>query len=85
MLQTCVMELQGGWDKHLPLIEFAYNNTFHSRLGMAPYEALYGKKYRTPVCWDKVGERQLVSPEILQMTTEKIQLIRDRLKEAQDS
>ena len=51
---------------------------------MAPYEALYGRKCRTPVCWDEVGERQLVGPEIVQMTTEKIQLIQDRLKEAQD-
>ena len=68
----------------MPLMEFAYNNTFHSSLRMAPYEALYGRKCRTPVCWDEVGERQLVGPEIVQLTTEKIQLIQDRLKEAQD-
>ena len=65
-------------------MEFAYNNTFHSTLGMALYEALYGRKCRTPICWDKVGERQLVGPEIVQFTTKKFQLIRDRLKEAQD-
>ena len=65
-------------------MEFAYNNTFHSSLGMAPYEALYCRKCRTPIYWDEVGERQLVGPEIVQLTTEKIQLIRDRLKEAQD-
>ena len=57
ILQTCVMELQGSWDKHLSLIEFAYNNTFHSSLEMIPYEALYGRKCRTPVCWNKVGDR----------------------------
>ena len=68
----------------MPLMEFAYNNTFHSSLGMAPYEALYCRKCRTPTCWDKVGERQLVGPEIMQLTIEKIQLIRDRLKKAQD-
>ena len=51
---------------------------------MAPYKALYGRKCKTPVCWDEVGERQLVGPEIVQLTTEKIQLILDRLKEAQD-
>ena len=84
MLRTCVIELQGSWDKHLPLMEFSYNNTFHSSLGMAPYETLYGRKYRTPVCWNEVGERQLVGPKIVQLTTEKIQLIQDRLKEAQD-
>ena len=70
MLQTYVMELQDSWDKYVPLMEFAYNNTFHSSLGVAPYEALYGRKCRTPVCWDEVGERQLVGPEIVQMTAE---------------
>ena len=65
-------------------MEFAYNNTVYSSLGMAPYEALYGRKCRTPIYWDEVGERQLVGPEIVLLTTEKIQLIRDRLKEAQD-
>ena len=84
MLRTSVMELQGSWDKYVPLMELSYNNTFHSSLGMAPYEALYGRKCRTPVYWDEVGERQLVGPEIVQLTTEKIQLIWDRLKEAQD-
>ena len=77
-----MIELQGSWDKHLPLMEFAYNNTFHSSLGMAPYEALYGRKCRTPICWDEGRKRQLVCPEIVQMTTKKIQLIRDRLKKA---
>ena len=67
-----------------PLMEFSYNNTFHSSLGMAPYEALYGRKCKTPDCWDEGGERQLVGPEIVQLATKKIQLIRDRLKEAQD-
>ena len=66
------MELQDSWDKHLPLMEFAYNNTFHSSLRMAPYEALYGRKCRTPICWDEVREIQLVGPEIMQLTTEKI-------------
>ena len=68
MLRTCVMELQGSWDKHLPLMEFAYNNTFHSSLGMAPYEALYDRKCRTSIYWDEVGKRQLVGPEIMQLT-----------------
>ena len=76
------MELLGSWDKYLHLMKFTYNNTFHSSLGMVPYEALYGRKCRTPVCWDEVGERQLVGPEIVQLTIEKIRLIRDRLKEA---
>ena len=62
MLRTYVMELQGSWDKYVTLMKFSYNNTFHSSLGMTPYEALYGRKCRTPVCWDEVGERQLVGP-----------------------
>ena len=84
MLRACVIEFRGSWDKHLPLIEFAYNNSFHASLGMAPYEALYGRKYRTLVCWDEAGERKLVGPKIVQLTTDKIQLIRSRLKAAQD-
>ena len=84
MLRACVMELRGSWDTHLPLMEFAYNNSYQSSIGMAPYEALYGRKCRTPVCWDEVGERKLVGPEIVQVTCDKIKVIRDRLKIAQD-
>ena len=63
---------------------FSYNNSHHSRLGMAPSEALYGKKCRTPVCWNEVTERKLIGPEIVQFTTNKIELICSRLKAAQD-
>ena len=65
-------------------MEFAYNNSYQASIGMAPYEALYGRKCRTPVCWDKVGVRKLVSPEIVRVTCDKIKVIRDRLKIAQD-
>ena len=61
-------------------MEFASNNSYPASIGMAPYEALYGRKCRTPVCWDEVGERKLVGPEIVQMTYDKIKVIRDRLK-----
>ena len=84
MLRACVMEFRGSWDTHLHLMEFAYNNSYQASIGMAPYEALYGRKCRTPVCWDEVGERKLVGPEIVQMTCDKIKVIRDRLKIAQD-
>ena len=84
MLRACVMEFKGSWDKHLPLMEFSYNNSYHTSLGMAPYEALYGRRCRTPVCWNEVGERKLVGPEIVQLTTDKIDLICSRLKVAQD-
>ena len=65
-------------------MEFAYNNSYQVSIGMAPYEALYGRKCRTPVCWDEVGERKLVGPEIVQVTCDKTKVIRDRLKIAQD-
>ena len=78
------MEFRGSWDTHLPLMEFAYNNSYQASIGMAPYEALYGWKCRTPVCWDEVGERKLVGPEIVQMTCDKVKVIREGLKIAQD-
>ena len=50
MLRACVIEFKGSWDTHLSLIEFAYNNSYQSSIGMAPFKALYGRKCRTPVC-----------------------------------
>jgi len=84
MLRACVIEFEGSWDTHLPLIEFAYNNSYQSSIGMPPYEALYGRKCRTPLCWDDVGERKMIGPEIVQQTEEKIKVIRGRLKTASD-
>ena len=78
------MEFKGSWDNYLELIEFAYNNSYQSSIGMAPYEALYDRKCRTPVCWDEVGERRLIGLEIVQDTTEKVNMIRERLKIAND-
>ncbi|KAL0287149.1 UNVERIFIED_CONTAM: Transposon Ty3-I Gag-Pol polyprotein [Sesamum calycinum] len=52
MMSACIMEFKGNWDDHLPLMEFAYNNSFHSSIGMAPYEALYGRRCCSPVCWE---------------------------------
>ena len=65
MLGACVLNFQGSWEEHLPLIEFAYNNSFHASIGMAPYQALYGRKCRSPVCWDEVRESRLVGLEII--------------------
>ncbi|KAH9716301.1 hypothetical protein KPL71_021415 [Citrus sinensis] len=58
MLRACVMEFKGNWDNYLPLMEFAYNNSYQASIEMATYEALYGRKCKTPVCWDEVGERR---------------------------
>ena len=84
MLRACVIEFKGSWDRYLSLMEFAYNNSYQSSIGMAPFEALYGWKFRTPVCWDEVGERRLIGPKLVQITLYKIQIVRDRLKIARD-
>ncbi|KAL6225843.1 hypothetical protein ACLB2K_004692 [Fragaria x ananassa] len=83
MLRSCALQFRGSWDKNLSLMELAYNNSFHSSIGMAPFEALYGKQCRTPLCWNEVGERELCDPEIIHDTNEKIKVVRDRLKAAQ--
>ncbi|GJT93066.1 putative reverse transcriptase domain-containing protein [Tanacetum coccineum] len=82
MLRACVMDFGGSWDTHLPLIEFSYNNSYHTSIKCAPFEALYGRKCRSPVIWTEVGESQLIGPEIMQETTEKIVQIMERLKTA---
>ncbi|GJY85121.1 putative reverse transcriptase domain-containing protein [Tanacetum coccineum] len=84
MLRACVIDFGKGWVKHLPLAEFSYNNSYHASIKAAPYEALYGRKCRSPVCWAKVGEAQLTGPELIQETTEKIVLIKQRMQAAQD-
>ena len=80
MLRTCVLDFKGSWDRYLPLIEFAYNNSYHSTIGMAPYEALYGRKCRSLLCCTEVGDRQLEGPELIKMTSEEVPLIQARLK-----
>ncbi|GJX67153.1 putative reverse transcriptase domain-containing protein [Tanacetum coccineum] len=82
MLRACVMDFGGSWDTHLPLIEFSHNNSYHTSIKCAPFEALYGWKCRSPVIWTEVGESQLIGPEIVQETTEKIVQIREKLKTA---
>ncbi|GKB45029.1 putative reverse transcriptase domain-containing protein [Tanacetum coccineum] len=84
MLRACVIDFGNGWDNHLPLIEFSYNNSYHTSIKAAPFEALYGRKCRSPVCWAEVGEAQLTRPEIIHETTEKIFKIRDRMQAARD-
>ncbi|KAJ9557909.1 hypothetical protein OSB04_012523 [Centaurea solstitialis] len=83
MLRACVLDFGGSWDTYLPLAEFPYNNSYHASIGMPPYEMLYGRRCRTPVCWGEVGQRELGSTEIVQKTTESIEFIRERLKTAQ--
>ena len=79
MLRACVMDFWGSWEDHLALIEFAYNNSYQASIQMAPFEALYGRPCRSPVCWTRVGERSLLGSEFIRETTENIKLIRPRL------
>ena len=78
-----MLEFKGSWHRYLPLMEFAYNNSYQSSIEMAPYEALYGRKCKTPLCWDEVGEGNLLGPKIVQVTTDNVKVIKDRLKIAQ--
>ncbi|GJZ34637.1 putative reverse transcriptase domain-containing protein [Tanacetum coccineum] len=84
MLRACVIDFGKGWDKHLPLVEFSYNNSYHASIKVALFKALYGRKCRSHVCWPEVGDSQLTGPEIIQETTEKIIQIRQRLQAARD-
>ena len=94
MLRAYVIDFVKSWDTHLPLIEFSYKNSYHTSIKAAPFEALYVRKCRSPVCWTEVGDTQLArtqvndstltGPEIIHETTEKIVQIRERLKTARD-
>ncbi|GKG12631.1 reverse transcriptase domain-containing protein, partial [Tanacetum coccineum] len=84
MLRACVIDFGKGWVNHLPLVEFSYNNSYHASIKDAPFEALYGQKCRSPVCWVEVGEVQLTGPEIVQETTKKIVQIKQRIQATRD-
>nr|GEY94088.1 putative reverse transcriptase domain-containing protein [Tanacetum cinerariifolium] len=84
MLRACVIDFGKRWVKRLPLVKFSYNNSYHASIKVALYEALYGRKCQSPVCWAKVGEAQLTNPEMIQETTEKIILIKQRIQAAHD-
>ena len=84
ILRSCVLQFKGHWNEYLPLAEFTYNNSYHSSIEMSPYEALYGKQCRTPLCWNETGERKLLGHEIVQATVDKVNVIRAKLKAAQD-
>ena len=84
MLRSCVINYESSWDRHIPLVEFVYNNSFQSSIGMAPYEALYRRKCRTPLCWTELSEKKIIGPNLIQETNEKVKMIRERLKVAMD-
>nr|GEU57665.1 putative reverse transcriptase domain-containing protein [Tanacetum cinerariifolium] len=84
MLRASVIDFRGGWDVHLPLAEFSYNNSYHSSIRCALFEALYGRKCRSPIMWAETKESRLIGPELVQETTDKVVLIKERLKAARD-
>ena len=83
MLRACVLDHQGSWEEHLPLVEFAYNNSYQASIQMVPYEALYGRPCRSPLCWTEVVESSITCPDLVIDTSEKVSLIRQRLLTAQ--
>ncbi|GJY39251.1 putative reverse transcriptase domain-containing protein [Tanacetum coccineum] len=84
MLRACAIDFGKGWVNHLPLVKFSYNNSYHASIKAVPFEALYGRKCRSPVCWTEVGEAQILGPELIQETTEKIIQIKQRMQAARD-
>nr|GEW48468.1 putative reverse transcriptase domain-containing protein [Tanacetum cinerariifolium] len=84
MLRACAIDFGKGWERHLPLVEFPYNNSYHASIKAAPFEALYGRKCRSPVCWAEVGDTQLTGPEIIHVTNEKIVQIQQHFQAARD-
>ncbi|GJU69888.1 putative reverse transcriptase domain-containing protein [Tanacetum coccineum] len=79
ILRARVIDFGSSWDRYLPLVEFSYSNSYHASIKAAPYEALYGRKCRSPVCWSEVGDSQLTDPELIRKTTEKIVQIKNHL------
>nr|GEX81654.1 putative reverse transcriptase domain-containing protein [Tanacetum cinerariifolium] len=79
MLRACVIDFRGSWDRHLPLVEFSYNNSYHASIKVAPFEALYGRKCRSPICWREVGDSQLTGLELIREINEKIVQIKNHL------
>ena len=83
LLRACVLEQGVSWVECLPLIEFTYNNSFHSSIGMAPFDALYGRRCRTSLCWFESGESALLGPDVVQETTEKVKMIQEKMRASQ--
>ena len=79
----CVLDFQGNWETYLPLVEFVYNNSYHSSIRMAPFETLYGTPHRSPLYWAKVGDGKLLGPELVRETNEKINVVRENMQAAQ--
>jgi hypothetical protein len=80
MLRAYALKHGGSWDKSLPYAEFSYNNSYQASLKMSPFEALYGRKCRTPLYWDQTSERQFFGPKIIQEVEEQVRMIRENMR-----
>ena len=83
-LRSSVLDYEGSWDRHIPLVEFVYNNNFQSSIGMVPYGALYGRICRTPLCWTELSEKKVIGPDLIQEVEEKVKMTREILKVVTD-
>ena len=83
MLRACVLDHNGSWEEHFPLVEFAYNNSYQASIQLAPYEALYGRPCRSLLCWTEVGESSIIGLDLIRDTSKKVSLIRQGLLTAQ--
>ncbi|XP_028064412.1 uncharacterized protein LOC114267575 [Camellia sinensis] len=83
MLRAFVLDFKESWEKHLPLVEIAYNNSYQAGIEMAPLEALYGRPCKSAVCWAEVGDSPMLAPELVCKTIDKVAFIRKRLVMAQ--
>ena len=83
MLRACVLDLKGSWEEHFPLVKFAYNNSYQASIQMAPYEVLYERLCRSPICWTEVGESSITGPDLFRDTSEKVGMIQKHLLTAQ--
>ena len=80
MLRTCAIQYGTSWDKCLSYAEFSYNNSYQASLKKSPFEALYGRKCRTPLYWDQIGEKQLFGPDIIEDAEQMVQAVRENLR-----
>ncbi|KAK8582361.1 hypothetical protein V6N13_032115 [Hibiscus sabdariffa] len=84
MLRACVIDFGRTWEKIIPLVEFTYNKNYQTSIQMAPSEALYGQRCRTPICWSELGENKVLGLQMIQDTEKQVQIIHDRLRQAFD-
>ena len=82
-MRTCVLDHKGSWEEHLPLVKFSHNNSYQASIHMTPYEALYGRPCRSPICWTEVGESSIIGFDLIRDTSEKVSFLRQRLLMAQ--